>query len=66
MNLREFTRRARTSRLDRKAKFEAALDRARRDLQLSESTSLWSHPPTRHIFIRGRSDGAHDTTYRQR
>lgn len=66
MNLRDFTRRARASRLDRKAKFEAALDRARRDLQLSEGASLWSHPPTHHIFIRGRSDGADGTTYRQR
>ena len=66
MNLREFTRRARASRLDRKAKFEKAFERARRDLQLTEDTWLWSRPPTHHTFIGGSSDGADGTTYRQR
>ncbi len=64
MKLGEFTRRARASRLDRKAKFEAAFERARRDLQMSEGTSLWSRPTTHHTFIRGSSDGTDGTTYR--
>lgn len=66
MKLGEFTRRARASRLEKKARFEAAFERARRDLQLSEGTSLWPHSPIRHTVIRADSDGADGTTYRQR
>ena len=66
MKLGEFTRRARASRLDKKAKYEEAFERARRDLKLSEGTALWSRPATHHTFIRSSSDGADGTTYRKR
>jgi len=66
MKLGEFTRRARASRLDRKAKFEAAFERARRDLQLDDGTPLWPHSPTRHTVIRANSEGADGQAYRQR
>jgi hypothetical protein len=66
MKLGEFTRRARASRLDKKARYEAAFERARRDLKLSEGTALWSRPPTHHTFIRSSSDGADGTTNRKR
>jgi len=66
MKLGEFTRRARATRLDEKAKHETAFERARRDLKLSEGTSLWLRPPTHLTFIRSSSDGADGTTFRQR
>jgi len=62
----EFTRRARATRLDKKAKHKAAFERARRDLKLSEGTSLWLRPPTHHTFIRSSFEGADGTTFRQR
>ncbi|MET0638701.1 MAG: hypothetical protein ABWZ19_01655 [Hyphomicrobium sp.] len=39
MKLSEFTRRARASRLEKKAKLEAAFERARRDLNLPEANA---------------------------
>lgn len=66
MKLGEFMRRARASRLDKKAKYEAEFERGRRDLKLSETTPLWSRPPAHHPFIGGSSDGVDGTTYRQR
>jgi hypothetical protein len=66
MNLGEFTRRARASRLDKKAKDEAAFERARRDLKLSEGIELWSRPSTHLSFIRGSSDGADGPPHGQR
>jgi hypothetical protein len=50
MKLAEFTRRARASRLDKKAKYEAAFERARRDLKLLEESS--PAPAAPHTFIR--------------
>lgn len=54
MKLSEFTRRARASRLDKKAKYEAALERARRDLRLPEASP--SRPAAPHTFIRSNAD----------
>lgn len=51
MKLCEFARRARMSRLQKKAKFEAELERAMRDLQLEDHGALRSRR-TLHSFIR--------------
>jgi hypothetical protein len=56
MKLSEFTRRARASRLDKKAKHEAAFERARRDLKLSESPASTARPAAPHSFIRSSVD----------
>ena len=45
MELGEFARRARASRLSKKAKFEAAFERARRDLRLLDAASPLSPSP---------------------
>ena len=44
MKLGEFTRRARASRLDKKAKYEAAFERARRDLKLPDAAAVSARP----------------------
>jgi hypothetical protein len=50
MKLSEFSRRARASRLEKKAKSDAALERALRDLDLSPgATSIQNLP---HTFVR--------------
>ncbi len=54
MKLAEFTRRARASRLEKKAKYEAAFERARRDLRLPEAPASRSAVP--HTFIRSNAD----------
>ncbi len=46
MTVGEFARRARASRLSKKAKFEAAFERARRDLRLLEDAPVLMPPPT--------------------
>jgi hypothetical protein len=51
MNLSEFARRARMSRLQKKARFEAELERSMRDLQLSD-TAVSRARRTPHSFIR--------------
>lgn len=45
MKVSEFAGRARACRLSKKAKFEAAFERARRDLRLIDSASLLSSSP---------------------
>jgi hypothetical protein len=52
MKIGEFTRRARAARLDKKAKHNAALERAIRDLKLSEIPIAQSRPPT---FLRSEA-----------
>ncbi len=54
MKLTEFTWRARASRRDKKAKYEAAFERARRDLRLPDAPS--PRPPAPHTFIRSNPD----------
>jgi hypothetical protein len=56
MKLGEFTRRARTSRLEKKAKHDAAFERARRDLNLPETTASQSRPAAIHSFVRSAAD----------
>lgn len=51
MKLSEFAHRARTSRLHKKAKFEAELERAMRDLQLADDGVLRPRR-TLHSFVR--------------
>jgi hypothetical protein len=46
MTVGEFARRARASRLSKKAKFEAAFERARRDLQLLDEAAILAPLPT--------------------
>ncbi len=46
MTVGEFSRRARASRLSKKAKFEAAFERARRDLRLLDETFDLAPTPT--------------------
>jgi hypothetical protein len=55
MKLSEFTRRARASRLEKKAKFDAAFERAKRDLQLPEAGMTPSRRTLPHTFIRSES-----------
>ncbi len=55
MKLSEFTRRARASRLEKKAKFEAAFERAKRDLNLPDVAVMPSREPQSHTFIRSES-----------
>lgn len=50
MKLGEFTRRARASRLQRKAKYEAAFQRAIRDLDLSDVSTTPRSAPTVHYL----------------
>ena len=45
MKVGEFARRARASRLSKKAKFEAAFERARRDLRLLDAAPALSLSP---------------------
>ncbi len=45
MKVGEFARRARASRLSKKAKFEAAFERARRDLRLLDAAPALSPSP---------------------
>lgn len=52
MKLSEFARRARTSRIEKKAKQTAAFERAIRDLKLPEISSAPSRPPT---YIRSET-----------
>jgi hypothetical protein len=54
MKLSEFTRRARASRLDKKAKYEAAFERARRDLKLPHAAA--ASPRRAHTFIGSNAD----------
>jgi hypothetical protein len=54
MKLSEFSRRARASRMEKKAKFDAAFQRALRDLDLPRAASA-SAPPRPHTFIRSES-----------
>jgi hypothetical protein len=46
MKVGEFARRARMSRLSKRAKFEAAFERARRDLRLLDAARAISPAPT--------------------
>lgn len=55
MKLSEFTRRARASRLEKKAKFEAAFERARRDLKLPDAGTTPPRRPVAHSYIRSES-----------
>jgi hypothetical protein len=69
MKLSEFTRRARASRLEKKAKFDAAFTRALRDLKLAEpgtrvdetisraGTQGDSRRPVLTLFPRHATDG---------
>jgi hypothetical protein len=52
MKLSEFTRRARASRLEKKAKFEAAFERAKRDLKLPEANMTTSRRSVMHSYVR--------------
>jgi hypothetical protein len=56
MQLGEFTRRARGSRLDKKAKYEAAFERARRDLKLPSGAAVPVRPSRPLTFIRSNAD----------
>jgi hypothetical protein len=56
MKLSEFTRRARASRLDKKAKYEAAFERARRDLKLPHAAAASPRPAAPHTFIGSNAD----------
>ncbi len=53
MKLSEFTRRARASRLEKKAKFDAAFERALRDLNISGAAVTAERP---HTYIRSESE----------
>ncbi len=44
MKLSEFARRARASRLEKKAQYDAAFERAMRDLKLAEIPATQSRP----------------------
>ncbi|WP_423416014.1 hypothetical protein RLW55_07315 [Hyphomicrobium sp. B1] len=50
MKLGEFTRRARASRMQKKAKYEAAFQRAIRDLDLSDVSATQRPAPTVHYL----------------
>jgi hypothetical protein len=50
MKLGEFTRRARASRMQRKAKYEAAFQRAIRDLDLSDVSATPRPAPAVHYL----------------
>jgi hypothetical protein len=56
MELGEFARRARASRLSKKAKFEAAFERARRDLRLLDAAPALSPTPTIGFAQRRKTD----------
>lgn len=55
MKLGEFTRRARASRLERKAKHEAAFQRAIRDLDLPGTPSAPPHSLAPVSYLRGEA-----------
>ncbi len=55
MKLGEFARRARASRLERKAKHEAAFQRAIRDLDLPATPPAPPHSPAPVSYLRGES-----------
>jgi hypothetical protein len=55
MKLSEFTRRARASRLEKKAQYEAAFQRAVRDLKLPDVVAGPAQTPQPHSFIRSES-----------
>ena len=52
MKLSEFTRRARASRLEKKAKFDAAFTRALRDLKLAEPGATQVKENIAHSYMR--------------
>ena len=56
MKVGEFARRARASRLSKKAKFEAAFERARRDLRLLDVAPALSPSPTMGFAQRRKAD----------
>lgn len=56
MKVGEFARRARASRLSKKAKFEAAFERARRDLHLLDEPPLERTQPRLGFAKRRQSD----------
>jgi hypothetical protein len=55
MKLSEFTRRARASRLERKARHDAAFQRAIRDLDLTTASPVATSPHTPLTYIRSES-----------
>ena len=56
MKVGEFARRARASRLSKKAKFEAAFERARRDLRLLDAAHALAPTPTIGFAQRRKTD----------
>lgn len=65
MKLSEFTRRARASRMERKAKYEAAFQRAVRDLNLSDILTAPANTVTPVSYIRSESRLPVLTLFRQ-
>lgn len=66
MKLSEFTRRARASRMERKAKYEAAFQRAIRDLNLSDISTGPANTVTPVSYIRSEFRRPVLTLFRQR
>ena len=56
MKVDEFVKRARTSRLSKKAKFDAAFERARRELRLIDAGALAASPPITSFPQRRKPD----------
>jgi hypothetical protein len=61
MKVGEFARRGRASRLSKKAKFEAAFERARRDLRLLDAAPVLFPSPTIGFAQRRKPERATST-----